>query len=246
MVLDVDDAIFLRYPRKFEYLVRVSNGVIAGNRFLKGRIEPMNPNVVVIPTCIDMAHYEPKRTGLPSEPPAIIGWIGLASNLRYLQAAAPALRRLALRHVFELRIISGDDAPLRAIDLTGVRVRFVPWHPDREVEALRQLDIGIMPLFMGQEWDVYKCGCKLIQYMGVALPVVASPVGVNVEIVRPGENGFLAATEKEWEQHLATLLLDPALRERLGIAGRRRVEEDYSVAVHLPRLIAALQSAVAG
>jgi glycosyltransferase involved in cell wall biosynthesis len=243
MVLDVDDAIFLRYPEKFEHLVRISNVVIAGNRFLKERIEPMNPNVVIIPTCIDLARYEPKRTGLPSHSPVIIGWIGLASNLRYLQAAAPALRWLALRHVFELRIISEDDAPLRAIDLSGVRVRFVPWPPDQDVEALQQLDVGIMPLSMNQEWDVYKCGCKLIQYMGVALPVVASPVGVNAEIVRPGENGFLAATEEEWEQHLETLLLDPTLRERLGIAGRRRVKEDYSVAAHLPRLIATLQSA---
>jgi len=68
------------------------------------------------------------------------------------------------------------------------------------------------------------------------VPSVASPVGVNRDIIANGENGFLAATEQEWYERLETLCRQPQLRARMGQAGRRTVEEQYSLAVWGPRL----------
>lgn len=92
-------------------------------------------------------------------------------------------------------------------------------------------------------WARGKCGYKLIQYMACGLPVIASPVGVNTEIVEHGVNGFLASTEAEWIEALRTLLSDAALRARMGEAGRRKVERDYSLQVWGPRVAQILRDA---
>jgi hypothetical protein len=118
------------------------------------------------------------------------------------------------------------------------------WSEDSEVAMIQSMDIGIMPL-TDSPWARGKCGYKLIQYMACGLPVVASPVGVNADIVEHGVNGFLATTEDEWRQALTTLLRDPDLRRRMGAAGRRKVETDYSLQVWGPR-VAAIFHEIAG
>jgi len=220
------------------------DAVVAGNRFLKEWAEPLHPNVIVIPTCVDLIQYTTRDAATRAGQPPVIGWMGTTGNLNYLRVMAPALCRLASRCDFELRLVAPENTPLASIDLKGVRVTYIPWDRTREVGHLKGFDVGIMPLRMDQPWDIYKCGLKLIQYMAVGTPGVASPVGVNAEIIDHGENGFLATTAEEWEEHLGRLVQDPELRTRMGAAARRRVEEAYSVQVCLPRLIETLERAV--
>ena len=92
-------------------------------------------------------------------------------------------------------------------------------------------------------WTRGKCGYKLIQYMACGLPVVASPVGVNCEIVEHGRNGYLAANEAEWLRALGQLRSEPQLSEEFGRVGRKRVESVYSLEVTAPRLADLLKSA---
>jgi glycosyltransferase involved in cell wall biosynthesis len=110
------------------------------------------------------------------------------------------------------------------------------------VQDLSDLDIGIMPL-PDSEWERGKCGLKALQYMALGIPTVASPVGVNREIIRHGQNGFLASSETEWRSALERLLDDAALRERMGAAGRTTVESGYSAAVQAPRVASILHAA---
>ena len=128
-----------------------------------------------------------------------------------------------------------------AVTFTGVVP--IEWSEATEVGELQRLSIGIMPV-LDKPFQRGKCGYKLIQYMACGLPVVASPVGVNSEIVRPGLNGALADTPEEWLAALAQLADDPALRTRLGGEGRKRVEDRYSLQAQAPRLISILQEAV--
>jgi len=243
-VLDVDDAVFLRHPEKFQRIARMSDLVIAGNRFLKDRIEPMNCNIVIIPTCIDTEVFPLKRYAQSEDRRVIVGWMGTTANLEYLLVVASALRNLAIRCDFELRLIAPDDGPLKSIDLSGVNVRFVTWKGDTEVDELLRIDIGIMPLFAEDDWNAYKCGLKLLQYMAIGVPGVASPIGVNRDIIRHGENGFLASEPDEWEESLLELVQNPDLRRTVGANARRTVEKHYSVQTHLPRLIASLQAVI--
>jgi glycosyltransferase involved in cell wall biosynthesis len=103
------------------------------------------------------------------------------------------------------------------------------------------MDIGIMPV-PDRPFERGKCGYKLIQYMACGLPVVASPVGVNRQIVTPDYNGLLATSETEWKAALSLLISDADLRSKLGRNGRLRAVADYSLASHSSRLVEVFKS----
>jgi glycosyltransferase involved in cell wall biosynthesis len=104
-------------------------------------------------------------------------------------------------------------------------------------------DVGVMPL-PDTPWAWGKCAFKLIQYMGCALPVVASPVGANRDVVRDGVDGFWASLEQEWVNALLKLEADPALRARMGDAGRARVEQSYSIEAVVPTIAQVIKGVV--
>lgn len=242
LVLDVDDAIHLRYPEKFAALASLADVVLAGNPLLCDVARNWNQHVHLLPTCIDSDRYPVlERPVEPSRLP-VIGWTGTSSNLPYLNELAPVLRRLHDEIPFEFHLIT-NSAHAAAFD-PGFPVTRIEWREDNELTELARFDIGLMPL-PDDEWSRHKCGLKILQYFGVAIPVVASPVGVNRDIVRASEGGFLATSPDEWESALRTLLTVPVLRRQYGLAGRHFVEQHYSVRSQLRRLIAALNDAVA-
>lgn len=238
LVLDLDDAVFLRHAEKFDVLLKMSDLVVCGNRFLLEKVAPQNDRLLHVPTCVDMNDYECRSFNSTSEVP-VVGWMGTTGNLKYLDVAADALREIAARHAFELRIVVPDVSSLQA-DLTGVNVVHEPWSPSREVTQLQAMDVGLMPLFPDQEWDIYKCGLKLIQYLAVATPGIAAPVGVNTEIIDDNQNGFVAQETSEWVDALDSLLSDPVARKKKGLRGRETVRQKYSIQANYPVLRDAL------
>ena len=126
--------------------------------------------------------------------------------------------------------------------LPGVDVECLNWTEDTEVELIRECELGIMPL-NDSPWEQGKCGYKLIQYMACGLPVVASPVGANREIVLEGENGFLASTAQEWSARMGQLLADQSLRRAMGREGRHRVERAYCLQQVAPSMMTLLRRA---
>jgi glycosyltransferase involved in cell wall biosynthesis len=139
-------------------------------------------------------------------------------------------RKLQERYHVEIKIV-GD------INISLENVKIVPekWSYETEITQLQSFDIGIMPM-TDDEWTKGKCGLKILQYMAVGLPCVCSPAGVNKEIVQDGVNGFLANSNEEWIEQLSLLIENPNLRKKLGIVGRKTVEERYSLKVNAPRL----------
>ena len=243
---DFDDAIMFRDSsaarlvsrRRQRRVARMLDGaatVIAGNDYLAEWARPHCAQVRVLPTAVDLAAYP----GAPSgDGPPIVGWIGTCSTLMYLRALLPALERLAARQPRLLvRVVS--DGALEVADLPLINV---PWSLAREADELRRFQVGIMPL-PDDLWTRGKCAVKILQYFAAGIPVVCSPVGVARDIVEHGRNGFFATTDDEWVAHLETLLADPALRRRLGAAGRALVASRYSVEAMLPQLLETLLGA---
>ena len=256
-VLDFDDAIFHRYDQHANSIVRqllgrrldklIANAalVIGGNNYLAQHARDTGAaRVEVLPTVIDLLRYPPKpSTFSPIYFPLIgtdtlprVVWIGSPSTVHYLRLLCEPLKVLNIQQPFVLRIIGGG-----AVDLPGVQVESIPWAEASEVESISACQVGVMPL-RDSLWERGKCGYKLIQYMACGLPVVASGVGVNPEIVRNGENGFLASTPQEWVHALGKLLSDPSLRMQMGAAGRKRVEEYYCLQKTGPRIMQLLRS----
>jgi glycosyltransferase involved in cell wall biosynthesis len=160
---------------------------------------------------------------------------GSSSTARYLRDIAPALARVCRDGRARVRLVGSGS-----VDLPGVPVEGVGWREETEVDEIRGFDVGIMPL-PDAPWARGKCGFKLIQSMACGLPVVASPVGVNAEIVEDGGNGFLATTQDAWKAALMRLAGDEALRRRMGQAGRQKVEARYCLQVTAERLVAVVE-----
>jgi glycosyltransferase involved in cell wall biosynthesis len=252
MVVDYDDAIFHQYDshsnlwvrrllrKKIATVMRLAYTVVAGNAYLADYARRVGARwVEVIPTVIDLARYAASgTTDAPSSSAAVftIGWIGSPSTTRYLKNIALALAEACRNGQARVRLIGSGQ-----IELPGVPVEVVQWREGTEVDEIRGLDVGIMPL-KDEPWARGKCGFKLIQYMACGLPVVASPIGANCEIVATGNNGYLASTTNEWVSALENLRANVELRRRMGEAGRRRVEERYCLEVTAPRWTALLQS----
>ena len=237
VVVEMDDAIYLTrgHERKMPVLFSRATGVIVGNDRLAAYASQYASRVTVVPTVVDTERFVPPpvRSTVARDQGdhrITIVWIGLAYNLKYLDVLAPALRRLQQQYRLKLRVVCSEPPVL-----PGVDIEFRPWEWQREVENLQDATIGVMPL-EDTEWARGKCALKLLQYLAVGLPAVASPVGVNCDILVNGDNGLLASTEEEWYVRLELLCRDPQLRARMGQAGRRTVETRYSLAVWGPRL----------
>lgn len=243
IVYDFDDAIYLpnasganrifsvfKCVGKTRTICRLSAHVTVGNEHLRRFASRHARRTWLVPTTIDVERYLP-RPPRQREAPVVIGWMGSETTLPHLRMLGEPLRELASRRRFALHVVS--PAP---VSLPGVTLRWTPWTAESEVRDLQGFDVGIMPL-PDDRWARGKCGAKLLQYMGVGVPGVASPVGVNTEIVDDGVNGFLAGTPAEWVDRLAALIDSAPLREEMGAAGRRTVQERYSAQVHAPRLL---------
>jgi glycosyltransferase involved in cell wall biosynthesis len=249
LIYDFDDAIYLPYvspsnrylsylkfPGKTRSLCRLSRAVFAGNSSLAAYARRYNQSVHVLPSTVSLRSYRTRAEGA-RKGRLVVGWTGSHSSAPYLALISNALRRLRARRDFRFLAIGAAE-----LSIPGVEVECRPWTSQAEVEDLWDMDVGVMPL-RDDPWSRGKCGMKLIQYMGVGLPAVASPVGANREIVRAGENGFLPATEDDWVEVLDSLLADADLRRRLGSEARRTVETAYSAEVHVPRIAEVLRGA---
>ena len=111
----------------------------------------------------------------------------------------------------------------------------MPWQAETEAADLHGAWAGLMPA-PDDVWARGKCACKALQYMAVEVPAVCSPVGMNAQLIRGGENGLLASSEDEWVDKLSLLIRSEELRRRLGRAGRETVEAWYSAEAQAPRV----------
>lgn len=248
LLFDFDDAVWLRSShklckpascsrqRRFVAMMRHADRIIAGNDFLStNALRHASPErVTVIPTCIDPKRYplaEHKRNGQVQ-----LVWIGTSSTLRRLERMAPLLEELGQKCPgLALKIVC-DRFP----SLQRLRVIQSPWSEAEEASALAEADIGISWL-PDDLWSRGKCGLKILQYLAAGLPVVANPVGMHKELVRHGDNGFLAASPQEWIEAVRRLADNPELRSRMGLSGRRRAELEFSVALGGNRWLSLLE-----
>lgn len=241
-ILDIDDAIFL--DQRFRSLDRIARScelISCGNDYLADYFERLS-NVVVLPTVVDTTRYEP-----PAAPRAndtvTIGWMGTASNLDALLSISEALAYvLKQRSNVRLRVVT--DANSLPTKLQGERVELIRWSEESEVRELQSFDIGLMPL-LDTAWSRGKCGYKLLTYAAAGATPVASPVGVNLQILdRWGD--LLPDTLAHWEAALLGLVDDRDLRVSSSESIRRRIVDHYSVESLVPQLAETLQAVASG
>jgi len=237
VIFDFDDAIWipnvseanksliwLKNFKKIKHIIKMANMIFAGNQYLADYALQFNKNVKIIPTTIDTDSY--RRSAASNEKNTIcIGWTGSQTTIQHFDLIVPVFKKIKNKYKEKIAFKVVVNGKYVNDDL---KIIGTSWSKERELEELLDFDIAIMPL-PNDEWAKGKCGLKALQCMALNIPVVISPVGVNMEIIQDGVNGFLADSEEEWVQKLSQLIDSQELREEMGRQARQTVVEKYSV-----------------
>lgn len=248
IIYDIDDVVFLPHysaanklikyidnPRKTFSILKISSHIIVVTNYLKECALKYNKNVTFIPPTIDTDKYYVKKN-YHKNGQICIGWSGSRTTSVYLSLLENVLKTLSKKYDVKIKVIGNAD-----FKMYGSRnFHSQEWKLDSEVEDLHEIDIGLYPL-PNKEWILGKGGLKALQYMGLGIPAVCSRIGACLEFIEDGVNGFLADTEDEWIEKLSLLIENPKLREKLGLAGRKTVEEKYSVKANVPKYLEIIQ-----
>lgn len=249
-VLDLDDAAWIDgrlagghrlaalkgSGRKLRWLAERADAVLVGNDYLAEQTSRWSSRVIVVPSVVDHAAAPIRRHEQAGD--LVLGWIGSRTTARYLADVLPALEQaahaLAPRRV-RLLVVGGTVEHHGRLD-----VEHRPWSEQAELAALMELDAGLMPL-PDDAWTRGKCAYKGIQYMASGVPVVASDVGVSGTVISGNGAGLAVRDAAGWVQAVTELAGDVDLRRRMGAAGRRAVERDYSLERWAPTVTQALR-----
>ncbi len=227
-VLDVDDAIWLEgwAGRSAPSLARRVDAVVAGNQFLADWFSRLCPTVHVVPTAVDCERIQPSP---PAAKGMVIGWTGTSGNFRYLEEVADPLSRFFDARPGARLLICADRQP-DSLSIRRLPMDFVKWSPTAEVSVLHDMHVGIMPID-DSDHSRGKCSFKLLQYMAAGRPFVASPYGMNKDVLGTGRVGLSATTPADWRDALEDLASNEALRVELGQNGRNIAVARYDVRV---------------
>ncbi|MBN2638800.1 MAG: glycosyltransferase [Bacteroidales bacterium] len=225
IIYDFDDAIYIsdgknnKAEKQLLTMIKLADEVIVSSPVLKTYCEQNGVSSTIVTTSVDVDRIFPKSNSEHRK--FTIGWIGSEWTLKFLKVMEPVLLRLSEEIDFEFLIVG-----VSGYQISGVNTRCVPWMLESENNYLNQMDVGIMPL-PDTEFEKGKGGYKLFQYMAAGIPVIASPVGINKDIVNEDVNGFLAISEEDWISSI-TLLTNKNKRKMLGENGRKKAVEVYS------------------
>lgn len=237
IIFDFDDAIFMtdvskankrfawaKFSGKTAEICRLSTSITVGNSYLAEYARKYNDNVYVVPTSIDTNRYQPAAKTGRTDGRTVVGWTGSSTSQYHLEEFEPILAELLKkRDDVEIRVVSNREPSFKEIPYV-----WRAWSAETEVAEISQIDIGIMPT-PDDEWSRGKCALKALQYMSLGIPAICTDMGANRDVVRHGENGFLAKTTEQWLNCFDALIDDRDLREKLGDEARRTVVENYSM-----------------
>lgn len=244
LVVDIDDAVHLHPPvslgmpwkwledrQQVATLLGSADLVLAGNHWLVEETTRLRGKAEYFPTVVDTNHYVPKEVETES---FRIGWIGNPSTSGQLSVVKSSLESIKGAQT----IIVGADRSTIDID----RAKYYPWSKVDELKQIQSFSVGLMPLEK-TEWARGKCALKALLYMACGVPCVATPYGPITDIIEHNVNGLLVDSSEEW---LAALeqLRDSRERKRLGQAGRKTVESEFSLEGLAPRYADLLESLV--
>lgn len=226
IIYDFDDAVMYnenkpekrrsRRHTSFKRTARLADLIISGNTYLAEHAAPFNNNTHILPTGLDTKAYDIKKP--ESDGKIRLAWIGSKSTLKYFEDIKEALEQTGrlYKNVF-LRIICDEF-----IDLKNLKVEKVTWSLDGQYSALRECDIGLAPL-PDNNFTKGKCGFKILQYQAAGLPVIASPVGMNIELIEAEKTGLFASNITQWADKISTLFENSDLRKKLANAAKKNV-----------------------
>ena len=241
LIFDFDDALFVQNENKIKSLISLSKICICGNNYLADFSKEYNQNTYIIPTPIDSDKFTSTKKTIKKET-ITIGWTGTSGNYDFFTEQLIEDIQSVLQEYSNVNFLFiCDKKPTKRFNFS---YDFIKWNERTEVDDLRKIDIGLMPL-IDSPWTKGKCGFKLIQYGTISIPSLASNVGVNQDVILNGETGYIIDKENtQWREKLIYLINHPEVRERMGLQARQHIEDEYSVRHNYPKLKAVLNNLI--
>ena len=246
VIYDIDDMLFLdkkqqgkvtliqrlKGRRKPLILMKHSSYVIVCTTKLEEIANAINKNkkAIDISSTFDTDRFTPVSDYEQKEI-ITIGWTGTHSTIPFLETLQPVLMAVGKQRKIRLLVIANKEYKMK-----DVPTEFIPWRAETEVQDLHHFDIGLYPI-PANEWSLGKSSLKALTYMAIAIPFVATAYGTNYRIMQQGVQGFMALSEEEWTESIIRLIDDVELRRRMGQAGRKTVEELYSIKANFSKYL---------
>lgn len=232
---------YLKFFSKISEICRLANVVIVNSTHIRDYVSQYNRTIWQVPSLVDTKEYVFRPDLLERKPDDVcIGWSGSPTTVGNIRIVAGALRKLAQRVKHRVHLIGGTE-----FELPGVSYTAQKWSADTEIDDLRKMQVGMVPLPVN-EWNKYKFYMKTAQYMALGIPPVATPMGSNPEVIEHGVTGFLADSDDEWIESLQYLITDHELRLRMAHRAAREAEEKYSLVANTVKIIDAFRRAGEG
>jgi glycosyltransferase involved in cell wall biosynthesis len=227
IVFDVDDAIYLN-NRGIYYAKKISKKadlILCGNNYLANFYSKYSKNIEVIPTPVDTNKYIINKKNKNSK--FVIGWIGTSSNFYQLELIELPLKYLLNIHN-DIYFVVISDKEFQFKNFQSNRILNKNWNSETDVEDINTFDIGVMPL-VDNDWSKGKCSYKLLQYMSCGIPVIASDVGMNKEVLKNTNSGYLAKNQQDWIDYIEFFYVNRSNLLHLGLEAREIVKNNYSL-----------------
>ncbi|NOT47179.1 MAG: glycosyltransferase family 4 protein [Acidobacteria bacterium] len=229
---------YLKFFGKVKEIIKISKVVMVNSSYIREYAEQFNKNIWQVPSVVDTEKFvyrphevRPRRT--------CIGWSGSATTVKNIKLVERPLRTISKNGRCDIHLIGGTDFGLEGVDHTSQE-----WSESTEVEDLRRMQVGLVPL-PDSPWNRFKFIMKTAQYMSLGIVPVGTPMASNTEVIRHGENGFLADTDEEWVKYVMMLVNDHELRTKMSETAARDAVAHYSLKANAPKVIEAFRSAVA-
>jgi glycosyltransferase involved in cell wall biosynthesis len=156
-----------------------------------------------------------------------------------LDLLLPLFEKLFHNYKFKLIIIGGDYYDRK----TTFPKEFIKWSLKNEIEDLKKIDIGLMPLTQDNE-SKGKAGFKLIQYMGLGIVSIASAITINNEIIKDKENSFLAENNNDWFNILKNILDNEIDLTHIGTNARKTILNNFTFNANLNKYLSFIKISI--
>ncbi|QQS39771.1 MAG: glycosyltransferase family 4 protein [Acidobacteriota bacterium] len=227
---------YLKFFGKIKEIVRISKVVIVNSSHIREFAAEYNGNIWQVPSVVDTEQF--RFAPFEANGSITVGWSGSPTTVKNLKLIEKPLQEISARGICDFLFIGSSDPRLKNVQYTAKE-----WKAETEVEDLRKMQIGLVPL-PDRPWNRYKFIMKTAQYMALGIVPVGTPMASNTEVIRHGENGFLAATDAEWVEYLSLLSTDNELRERLSEVAARDAVSKYSLQANAPKIVEAFRAAL--
>ena len=229
---------YLKFFGKVKEIIKMSTAVLVNSTPIRQFAQQHNKNIWQIPSVVDLEKFVFDPSDQVREP-VTVGWSGSPTTTKNLKMIEDPLRSISENKICDIRLIGSVD-----FGLDGVRYQANKWNRETEVDDLRHIQVGLVPLPDDNPWNPYKFIMKTAQYMSLGIVPVGTPMASNTEVIRQGENGFLAQTQDDWINYVTTLVKDTDLRKKMSREAAKDAAAKYSLQANADKIISAFRSAI--